>query len=109
MVEIRLLKYKMAVTTTVKFQLRRDTSSNWASNNPILSSGEPGVETDTGVFKIGNGSTAWNSLSPISGGSGTTGPTGPASSVTGPTGPDLIVTGKQIGRASCRERVCLYV
>ena len=43
--------------------LRRDTLSNWIYNNPVLMSGEPGYETDTGKAKIGNGSTAWNSLS----------------------------------------------
>jgi hypothetical protein len=42
--------------------LRRDTSSNWTSGNPTLSAGELGFETNTGKFKIGNGSTAWNSL-----------------------------------------------
>ena len=45
-----------------KILLRRDTSSNWTSGNPTLSAGELGFETDTRKFKIGNGSTAWNSL-----------------------------------------------
>lgn len=45
-----------------KIQLRRDTSSNWASANPVLASGEPAFETDTGKFKIGDGTTAYNSL-----------------------------------------------
>lgn len=43
--------------------LRRDTSSNWTSGNPVLASGEIGYETNTGKFKIGNGATAWTSLS----------------------------------------------
>jgi len=43
-------------------QLRRDTAANWTSNNPTLSEGEIGVETDTLKFKIGDGSTAWTSL-----------------------------------------------
>ena len=42
--------------------LRRDTSSNWTSGNAVLSSGVIGYETNTGKFKIGNGSTAWTSL-----------------------------------------------
>ena len=42
--------------------LRRDTSSNWTSGNAVLASGEIGYETNTGKFKIGNGSTAWTSL-----------------------------------------------
>jgi hypothetical protein len=47
----------------VTIQLRRDTAANWTSANPTLASGELGYETDTGNFKIGNGSTAWASLS----------------------------------------------
>ena len=34
-----------------------------AGNNPTLGAGEIGIETDTGRIKIGDGSTAWNSLS----------------------------------------------
>jgi hypothetical protein len=51
----------MAVVT--QFQFRRGTASQWTSANPTLASGEFGYETDTGKAKIGNGSTAWNSLS----------------------------------------------
>jgi len=51
-------------------KLRRDTASNWATVNPTLASGEPGLETDTLKIKYGNGSTAWNSLSYSAGGSG---------------------------------------
>ena len=45
-----------------KIQLRRDTAADWTSNNPTLSEGEFGWESDTNRFKIGNGSAAWNSL-----------------------------------------------
>ena len=45
-----------------KIQLRRDLSSNWASTNPILAQGEPGVELDTNNMKIGDGVTAWMDL-----------------------------------------------
>jgi hypothetical protein len=48
----------MAVT----IKLRRGTASQWTANNPTLAAGEVGTETDTGKLKIGNGSTAWNSL-----------------------------------------------
>jgi len=51
----------MAVNT--QLQVRRGTASQWTSTNPTLASGEFGYETDTGKFKIGNGSTAWASLS----------------------------------------------
>ena len=44
---------------SLRIQLRRDTAANWVSNNPILLSGELGIETDTLKFKIGNGS-RWN-------------------------------------------------
>jgi hypothetical protein len=50
----------MAVVTQI--QIRRGTAAQWTSANPTLGSGEFGYETDTGKFKIGDGSTAWNSL-----------------------------------------------
>jgi len=43
-------------------QLRRDTAANWASANPVLAQGEPGLDLDTNNLKWGDGSTAWNSL-----------------------------------------------
>lgn len=51
----------MAANTVI--QLRRSTASGWSTSNPILANGEIGYETDTGQFKIGNGTTAWASLS----------------------------------------------
>lgn len=51
-----------------RIQLRRDIASEWTSNNPVLASAEIGVETDTNKFKIGDGSTSWNSLDYASGG-----------------------------------------
>jgi hypothetical protein len=47
---------------SVRIQLKRSTASTWASANPTLAQGEIGYETDTAKFKIGTGSTAWNSL-----------------------------------------------
>lgn len=48
----------------IKLQIRRGVAADWAnpSNNPTLLAGEIGLETDTGNFKIGDGSLAWNSL-----------------------------------------------
>jgi len=43
-------------------QIRRDSATNWASENPVLAAGQPGLEEDTGKIKYGNGSTPWNSL-----------------------------------------------
>jgi hypothetical protein len=64
-----------------RIQIRRDTSSNWTSNNPILLQGEFGYELNTGYAKIGDGQTAWTALDYF-GGTGPTGSTG----VTGSTG-----------------------
>jgi len=68
-----------------QIQLRNDTAANWTSANPVLALGEVGVERVTGQFKIGNGTTAWNSLA-YGGIQGPTGPTG-SQGPTGPTGP----------------------
>lgn len=57
-----------------KIQVRRDTASNWTSNNPTPASGEMCYETDTGKLKIGNGTTPYNSL-PYIGDGGSTGTT----------------------------------
>jgi hypothetical protein len=72
---------------TSRLQNRRDTAANWTSNNPTLAAGEIGLETDTAKFKMGDGSTAWNSLAYAytAGAAGATGPTGPTGA-TGPTG-----------------------
>ncbi len=43
-------------------QQRRGTAAQWTSANPILAAGEIGFETDTGAFKIGNGSSTWSAL-----------------------------------------------
>jgi hypothetical protein len=46
----------------VQIQLRRGTAAQWTSANPTLASGEIGIETDTKKEKVGDGTTAWNSL-----------------------------------------------
>lgn len=66
---------------SVQLKFRRGTAAQWTSSNPTLAAGELGIETDTNRFKIGNGSTAWNSLA-YGGLQGATGPAGP----TGATG-----------------------
>lgn len=45
-----------------QIQLRRGTAAQWTAANPVLAAGEVGVETDTVRFKIGTGSTAWETL-----------------------------------------------
>ena len=44
-------------------QVKRGTASSWTAANTVLAAGEIGYETDTRKFKVGNGSTAWSSLS----------------------------------------------
>lgn len=51
-----------------KIKFRRDTAAAWTQANPTLAQGEPGFEHDTGLLKIGDGSTAWTSLDYASGG-----------------------------------------
>ena len=50
-----------------RIQLKRATAAAWAAANTVLYSGEIGLETDTNKFKIGNGSTAFNSLAYFNG------------------------------------------
>jgi Major tropism determinant N-terminal domain len=49
-------------TMNVTFKLRRDTTANWATYNPVLQAGEIGIDTTLNKFKIGNGSAAWGVL-----------------------------------------------
>lgn len=60
----------------IQLQLRRGTSAEWSSADPVLAVAELGVETDTNQFKVGDGVTSWSSL-PYGGLVGPTGPTGP--------------------------------
>ena len=53
-----------------RIQLRRGTAAELASADPTLGAGEPAFATDTNTLKIGNGSTAYSSLSAITGGGG---------------------------------------
>jgi hypothetical protein len=50
----------MGRNDVIKF--KRGTAADWTSLNLVLRVGEPGFETDTGKLKIGDGTTAWNSL-----------------------------------------------
>lgn len=56
---------EIVVKTT--FKLRRGLKADWERKNPVLAEGEPGVELDTGVLKIGNGTTAWKDLPSVQG------------------------------------------
>ena len=56
---------------SLQIQFRRGTYSEWVAANPVMASGEFALQTDespggaaeaAGSFKIGDGSTVWNSL-----------------------------------------------
>ena len=47
---------------STRIKLRRDTAANWTAANPVLADGEEGYEKVTGKRKVGDGTTAWNSL-----------------------------------------------
>lgn len=51
----------MAVNNLIT--LRKGTASQWNSANPVLASGEPGYDLTNQILKVGDGVTAWNSLS----------------------------------------------
>lgn len=52
-------------TQTLKnviLQLRIGSATQWAASTRILAVGEPGVETDSGRIKIGDGTNLWSAL-----------------------------------------------
>ena len=49
---------------------RRDTAANWSTINPILGPGEIGVESDSGQFKLGDGTSTWSQLDYFGAGGG---------------------------------------
>jgi len=52
----------MTTTINIRIAPRADTAANFTAANPVLALREFARETDTGKFKFGDGSTAWNSL-----------------------------------------------
>jgi microcystin-dependent protein len=68
-------------------QLRNDTAANWTSVNPILAAGEAGFEIDTGIFKIGNGTSTWTALAATAGVPAPVTPAGIISQFAGSTAP----------------------
>ena len=49
-------------TSLSRMQQRRDSSADWSASNPVLRAGEIGWDTDLQRMKIGDGTTAWDSL-----------------------------------------------
>jgi hypothetical protein len=76
----------------IQLQFRRDTLSNWERTNPLLASGEMGIELDTHTFKIGDGILRWNDL-PYGGLQGERGPAGGLPQVPGSPGDVLTFMG----------------
>jgi len=91
-------------TITAQIQLRRDTSANWTSNNPILLAGEMALSTDvlySGTdqprYKIGNGIDTWLNLDYVpEGGGGTSYPENLFLTVVNKTGDNLLATGYKV-------------
>lgn len=53
---------RCVIAILVQFQHRLDTAANWTSANPVLLAAELGLDITAGRLKIGDGTTAWNSL-----------------------------------------------
>lgn len=51
------------MTIIRRIQLRRDVATQWTSTNPVLAQGELALDRTANRFKVGDGTTAWNSLS----------------------------------------------
>ena len=82
-------------------QHKRGTAAEWTAADPTLAAGQVGVETDTGKFKFGDGSTAWSALGYFTPAAAAAAVFSPALSFTlnNPNAYDT-VAGDQVGRAS---------
>jgi hypothetical protein len=60
----------------IRLRLRIGTAAEWTTANPVLKHGEPGIESDTRKWKVGDGTTTWTGLgymtAPGGGGGGVT-------------------------------------
>lgn len=76
----------------VQIQFRRGTAAVWTAVNPTLANGEIGIESDTNLFKIGTGVTAWTNLpyGGLQGTNGTNGTNGQGVPTGGATGTVLV-------------------
>lgn len=86
----------MSDYSKTRIQVRRGTAAEFSSANPVLGAGEPAFETDTNVLKVGDGSTAYNSLSAISGGGGGSGINNIIEDITPQLGGDLDINNNDI-------------
>jgi hypothetical protein len=56
----REVSYQRELKALIQF--RRGTAQEWINKDPLLDSGEPGFEIDTGLYKIGDGIHYWSQL-----------------------------------------------
>lgn len=93
-----------------RIQFRRDLAATWTSVNPTMMEGELGLETDTGLFKVGNGVSAWVDLAYSSGpagpagADGAQGPQGDPTTVNGHTGSSITLTASDVGAIPVVEK-----
>ena len=50
------------MATNIKIKIRRDTSINWQTANPVLALGEIGADMTKHGLKVGDGVSTWNTL-----------------------------------------------
>ena len=48
-------------------QLRRGTAAEWSAEDPVLEEGELGYDSTNNTIKVGDGETAWSSLTEVGG------------------------------------------
>jgi hypothetical protein len=93
-----------------RIRFRRGTAAAWTTANPVLATGEPGFETDTGKLKTGDGTTVWTSLPYVAGDAdlsdlATVATSGAYSDLTGT--PEIPETAADVGAAPISELVVL--
>ena len=87
-----------------QIQIRRGTSAAWTAANPILATGEFGMETDSRRIKIGTGSDVWTQLPYVDAGPPQTVASGGIAALTG-SQQLLITTGTVVATADGRRWV----
>lgn len=63
-IHLNFKEVKNMAETTILVRLKNsyDSAQNWTTNNPVLLSGEIGIESDTNKFKFGDGTSTWEEL-----------------------------------------------
>jgi hypothetical protein len=74
------------MSALITLKIRRGTLAQWTTANPIPAAGETCWESDTNVFRIGDGATAFLSLPEIGGGASISVEAAPAPTAAGEPG-----------------------